>query len=79
MGFSPLNNFFWFSAIFPIVIPIVIQKRGATLKNSSYFLGYLQGTLPKECLKQLEFGLAPPPRPLYGQCPNQTDFFMGKH
>ena len=29
MGFSPLNDFFWFSEIFPIVIPIVIQKRSA--------------------------------------------------
>ena len=33
----------WFSEIFPIVIPIVIQKRSATPKNSSYklFLGIL--------------------------------------
>ena len=28
--------FFWFSEIFPIVIPIVIQKHGAMPQNSSY-------------------------------------------
>ena len=33
---SAQNEIFRFLKIFPIVIPIVIQKRGATPQNSSY-------------------------------------------
>ena len=41
MSFSPPNEIFWFSEIFPIVIPIVILKCGATLKIQAinYFWG----------------------------------------
>ena len=43
MGFSPPKEIFRFSEIFPIVIPIVIQKRGATSQNFryKYFWGIL--------------------------------------
>ena len=36
MSFSPTDEKFMFSDICPIVIPMVIQKRGATPQNSSY-------------------------------------------
>ena len=41
LGFSPQNEKIQFSEKFPIVIPIVIQKRGAMPQNSSFklFLG----------------------------------------
>ena len=38
MRFNPPNETNWFAEIFPIVIPIVIQKRGATPRNSRYKL-----------------------------------------
>ena len=36
MSFSATNEIFRFSEIFPIIIPIVIQKCGATHQNSCY-------------------------------------------
>ena len=41
MRFSAENENFRFSEIFPIVIPIVIQKRGARPQNSGYKLFFL--------------------------------------
>ena len=41
MSFSAQNEIFRFSEICSIVIPIVIQKRGATPQNSSYKLFFL--------------------------------------
>ena len=56
MGFSPPNEKFWFSGIFLIVIPIVIQKCSATPQNSRYklfFFGILVHMIAlQQCAKE---------------------------